>query len=92
MWRAAGNTKGTEGVWTLGKGTSSTLGMLSEIFFSIIQKPPTFTQQRAAMATMTRYYNITKAKGVLRYEPLWTLQEGVTRGVAWFMEQDKKKA
>jgi sterol-4alpha-carboxylate 3-dehydrogenase (decarboxylating) len=90
VWRAAGSTAGTSGVWTLGKGTSTTLGMLSEIFFSIIRKPPTFTKQRATMATMTRYYNITKAKSVLHYEPLWTLQEGVTRGVAWFMEQDKK--
>ncbi|KHN94489.1 C-3 sterol dehydrogenase/C-4 decarboxylase family protein [Metarhizium album ARSEF 1941] len=92
VWRAAGSDAGTGAVWTLGKGTSLTLGVLSELFFTIIGKPPTFTKTRATMATMTRYYNITKAKSVLRYEPLWTLQEGVTRGVAWFLEQDKKKA
>ncbi|OAQ63292.1 C-3 sterol dehydrogenase/C-4 decarboxylase family protein [Pochonia chlamydosporia 170] len=90
VWKAAGNTAGTKGVWEFGKGTSLMLGTLSEIFFSIIRKPPTFTKVRATMATMTRYYNITKAKSVLRYEPLWTLQEGVDRGVAWFLEQERK--
>lgn len=44
------------------------------------------------MATMTRYYNITKAKSVLGYEPLWTLQEGVAKGVAWFLKQGENKA
>ncbi|TWU78018.1 erg26, C-3 sterol dehydrogenase [Metarhizium rileyi] len=92
VWRAAGNPAGTSGVWTLGRGTSLTLGALSEVLFGVIGKPPTFTKTRATMATMTRYYNITKAKTVLRYEPLWTLQEGVTRGVAWFLEQDKRDA
>ncbi|KAK2603862.1 erg26, C-3 sterol dehydrogenase [Conoideocrella luteorostrata] len=91
VWAAAGNTAGTEGVWTLGRGTSLTLGGLSEIFYSIIGKPPTFTRTRANMATMTRYYNITKAKSVLGYEPLWTLQDGVARGVTWFLDEEKKK-
>ncbi|QPH00211.1 hypothetical protein C2857_003559 [Epichloe festucae Fl1] len=90
VWKAAGDKAGTQGVWTLGKGTSLAVGSLSEIFFGIIGKPPTFTRVRAVMATMTRYYNITKAKTVLGYEPLWTLQEGVDRGVAWFLEQEKK--
>lgn len=89
VWKAAGSKAGTQGVWVLGKGTSITLGSLSEVFFSIIGKPPTFTKVRAVMATMTRYYNITKAKSVLGYEPLWTLQEGVDRGVTWFLEQEK---
>lgn len=90
VWRAAGNDKGTEGVWQISQGWSIVLGSLSETFFGIIGKPPTFTKLRAVISTMTRYYNINKAKRVLRYEPLWTLQEGVDRGVGWFLEQDKK--
>src|SRR5699024_7387760 len=90
VWRAAGHDKGTEGVWTLSRGLGTTMGFASEVVFGILQKPPTFTRQRAVMSTMTRYYNITKAKTVLRYEPPWTLQDGVDRGVAWFLEQDKK--
>ncbi|OAQ81620.1 3-beta hydroxysteroid dehydrogenase/isomerase [Purpureocillium lilacinum] len=92
VWRAAGHDKGTEGVWTLSRGLGTTMGFASEVVFGILQKPPTFTRQRAVMSTMTRYYNITKAKTVLRYEPPWTLQDGVDRGVAWFLEQDKKAA
>ncbi|PNY28360.1 Sterol-4-alpha-carboxylate 3-dehydrogenase, decarboxylating [Tolypocladium capitatum] len=92
VWRAAGHEDGTSGVWTLSRGLGVSMGFCSEVFFGIIGKPPTFTRQRAAMSTMTRYYNITKAKSVLRYEPLWTLQEGVTRGVGWFLEQEKNGA
>ncbi|KAL7944811.1 3-beta hydroxysteroid dehydrogenase/isomerase family domain-containing protein [Trichoderma barbatum] len=90
VWRAAGSEKGTEGVWVISRGMSLILGSASETFFGIIGKPPTFTRLRAMVSTMTRYYNISKAKRVLRYEPLWTLQEGIDRGVGWFMDEKKK--
>ncbi|PTB78156.1 NAD(P)-binding protein [Trichoderma longibrachiatum ATCC 18648] len=92
VWRAAGNDKGTDGVWEISRGMSLVLGSASEAFFGLIGKPPTFTRLRAMVSTMTRYYNISKAKRVLRYEPLWTLQEGIDRGVGWFMEEKKKEA
>ncbi|KAG5984919.1 hypothetical protein E4U55_002501 [Claviceps digitariae] len=95
VWKAAGHESPPGGaeqaVWTLGKGTSLALGSLSGFVFGLLGKPPTFTRVRAVMATMTRYYNISKAKSVLGYEPLWTLQEGVDRGVGWFLEQEKQK-
>lgn len=91
VWRAAGNDAGTEGVWKIPRDLSLLMGMASEIFNAVIQKAPTFTKQRAILSTMTRYYNINKAKGVLGYEPQWTLQEGVDRGVKWFLEQEKEK-
>ncbi|UKZ73185.1 hypothetical protein TrVFT333_000826 [Trichoderma virens FT-333] len=90
VWRAAGSDKGTEGVWVISRGMGILLGAASEVFFGIIGKPPTFTRLRATVSTMTRYYNISKAKRVLRYEPLWTLQQGIDRGVGWFMEERKK--
>ncbi|KAG5929900.1 hypothetical protein E4U42_003961 [Claviceps africana] len=96
VWKAAGHVSppgpAEKTVWTLSRGTSLVLGSLSAFFFGLVGKPPTFTRVRAVMATMTRYYNITKAKTVLKYEPLWTLQEGVDRGVGWFLEQEKKGA
>ncbi|KAJ3519424.1 hypothetical protein NM208_g14130 [Fusarium decemcellulare] len=55
-------------------------------------KDATLTRKAIIMSCMTRYYNITKAKRVLRYKPLWTLQEGINRGVDWFLEQDKLQA
>lgn len=89
VWRAAGNEKGTSGVWELSRDVSLVLGTASEIFCAIVRKSPTFTKQRVILSTMTRYYNINKAKEVLGYEPQWTLQEGVTRGVNWLLEQEK---
>ncbi|KAF4585367.1 C-3 sterol dehydrogenase/C-4 decarboxylase family protein [Ophiocordyceps camponoti-floridani] len=89
VWRAAGLEAGKESVWVLPRSLGVSLGFLSEAFSSLVGRPPTFTRQRAIISTMTRYYNITKAKTVLRYEPIWSLPEGVARGVAWFLEQDK---
>lgn len=66
------------------------LGVLSEIGGSVVGKTPTFNKKKVTMTCMTRYFNIGKARRVLRYEPRWTLQEGVNRGVQWFLDQDKK--
>ncbi|PFH60495.1 hypothetical protein XA68_10844 [Ophiocordyceps unilateralis] len=89
VWRAAGLDAGVDAVWVLPRSLAISLGFLSEVFCRWLGKPPTFTRQRAVISTMTRYYNINKAKTVLRYEPIWSLPEGVARGVAWFLEQDR---
>lgn len=68
------------------------LGVLSEIFSAVLQRTPTFTKTKVTITCQTRYFNISKAKRVLRYQPLWTLQEGVERGVAWFLEQETNTA
>ncbi|PTB69869.1 3-beta hydroxysteroid dehydrogenase/isomerase [Trichoderma citrinoviride] len=90
VWRAAGSDRGTDGVWEISRGMSLLLGSASELYFGLVGKTPTFTRLRAMVSTMTRYYNISKAKRVLRYEPLWTLQEGIDRGVGWFLEEKKR--
>ena len=94
IWRAAGQSykpgPAEKNVWTLSRTTASFIGVVMEIAASVTGSEATFTKQRATLATMTRYYNITKAKRVLGYEPRWTLPEGVDRSVAWFLEQDKK--
>jgi sterol-4alpha-carboxylate 3-dehydrogenase (decarboxylating) len=90
VWVAAGDKRGKKGVWTLPKELSLAIGSLSEVFFGIIGKPAVFTKQRATMACMTRFYNIMKAKRVLHYEPIWTLQEGIEEGVRWALENQKE--
>jgi sterol-4alpha-carboxylate 3-dehydrogenase (decarboxylating) len=90
VWAAAGDQRGKQGVWSIPKDFSLTLGSLSEFAFGIIGKPAVFTKQRATMATMTRFYNIMKAKRILRYEPIWTLQEGIDIGVRWALENQKE--
>lgn len=92
VYRAAGNPEGTERVWRLSRSTSLLLGSLSQAAYALVNRPATFTRTRAVLSNMTRYYNITKAKTVLGYQPLWTLQEGIERGVRWFQEQEEREA
>ncbi|KPM39489.1 hypothetical protein AK830_g7078 [Neonectria ditissima] len=92
VWRAAGNDQGTEKVWTLNRELGITFGYLSELFSHILGRTPTLTRKGIIYSSMTRYYNIAKAKRVLRYKPLWTLQEGVQRAVDYFLQQEKDAA
>ncbi|RCI07899.1 hypothetical protein L249_5788 [Ophiocordyceps polyrhachis-furcata BCC 54312] len=89
VWREAGHDRGTDGVWVLPRGVGVFIGVVAEAFCRLLGLPPFLTRQRAVISTLTRYYNISKAKSVLRYEPLWSLGEGISRSLAWFREQDK---
>ncbi|KAK3487362.1 3-beta hydroxysteroid dehydrogenase/isomerase family-domain-containing protein [Neurospora crassa] len=89
VWNAAGSPHGTEHVWVLPRDVGIVLGFLSEVFFGIIRKPPTFNRQRIIYSCMTRYYDISKAKKRLGYKPLVPLDEAVKRSVKWTLEQQK---
>jgi sterol-4alpha-carboxylate 3-dehydrogenase (decarboxylating) len=90
VWKAAGHDGNGKPGFTMSKELASVAGVGSEIAYSILRKPAVFTKQRAVMSSMTRFFNINKAKTVLGYEPIWTLQQGVDRGVAWYLEQKKQ--
>jgi sterol-4alpha-carboxylate 3-dehydrogenase (decarboxylating) len=92
VWRAAGNPAGTEKVWILNRSLGITFGYVSEVISHILGRKPTLTRKGIIYSSMTRYYNITKAKAILRYKPLYTLQEGIERGVKFFLEQEKQQA
>lgn len=91
VWRAAGSEAGTDKIWVLPRDVGYALGYLSECFFALIGKPPTFNRQRIVYSCMTRYYDISKAKRRLGYEPLVSLDEGVKRAVRWFLDQEKER-
>ncbi|CCF41516.1 3-beta hydroxysteroid dehydrogenase/isomerase [Colletotrichum higginsianum] len=88
IWRAAGSDKGTSHVWAIPREIGLVLGFCSEVFFTIIGKPPIFNRQRNIYSCMTRYYNIGKAKRLLGYRPIVGLDEGIKRGVQWFLDQE----
>src|SRR5690606_24203543 len=92
VWRAAGNDAGTEGVWRLPTEVGLVLGFLSEVFFGIIGKPPTFNRQRITYSSMTRYYHIRKIKDRLGYMPLVSLPKGIERSVKWYLESNEEAA
>ncbi|OAA55973.1 C-3 sterol dehydrogenase/C-4 decarboxylase family protein [Akanthomyces lecanii RCEF 1005] len=82
VWHEVGNDASNEDVWRIPRDISLFLGM----------EEAHFTKQRASFSIMTRYYNICKAKTMLGYEPRWTLQQGVVRGVKWFLDREEVKA
>ncbi|CAJ2501779.1 Uu.00g046320.m01.CDS01 [Anthostomella pinea] len=92
IWRAAGSPRGTDHVWILSRDLGLVLGFLSEVAFGILRKPPTFNRQRIVYSSMTRYYDIAKAKRRLGYAPLVSLSDGVKRTVRWTLEQEKATA
>ncbi|XXG94638.1 hypothetical protein Hte_000895 [Hypoxylon texense] len=91
IWREAGSQKGTDHVWVMSRDMGLLLGFLSEVVFTVLRKTPTFNRQRIVYSTMTRYYDITKAKRRLGYKPLVSLSDGVKRTVQWTLEQEKTK-
>ncbi len=42
-------------------------------------------------STLTRTLNIEKAKRRLGYKPIYSMQEGVERSVAWYRDNGKLK-
>ncbi|KAI1112397.1 sterol-4-alpha-carboxylate 3-dehydrogenase [Nemania sp. NC0429] len=92
VWVQAGCRYDMRRVWVLPRFVAMILAFLSEVFFALIGKPATFNRQRVSFSCMTRYYNISKAKDRLGYEPLVALDEGIRRSVKWFLEQEAEKA
>ncbi|KAL2143016.1 hypothetical protein VTI28DRAFT_413 [Corynascus sepedonium] len=87
VWAAAGSPHGIDNVRVISRSVGLVLGYFSEWFFWAVNKPATFSRQRIIYACMTRYYNISKAKRRLGYEPLVSLDEGIKKSVKWFLEQ-----
>ncbi|KAH8159197.1 hypothetical protein CIB48_g9046 [Xylaria polymorpha] len=89
IWREAGSPRGTDHAWVMSRDVGLVLGYLSECFAGLLGRQPTLTRQRIIYSTMTRYYDISKARRRLGYEPLVSLDEGVKRTVKWTLEQEK---
>ncbi|OAA66731.1 c-3 sterol dehydrogenase c-4 decarboxylase [Niveomyces insectorum RCEF 264] len=91
VWKYAGCTDGTDKAWVLSREVGVLLGLASECVFALLRRPPTFNRQRIIYSCMTRYYDISKARRLLGYEPIVSLEEGIRRGVKWFQEQEQAK-
>lgn len=97
VWKEAGDTVGTDlsKVWVIPTGWAFVIARILAFVVGIFGRTPTFTPVAVRFSSMTRYYNITKAKERLGYEPLVTLEEGIRRGVPEVMARfgwDKKRA
>ena len=91
VWKACGSTLGTEHVWVISKDFGLTLGGVMEWVYWIVGKTPKLTRRQVRYSSMTRYYDIGKAKKMLGYAPIVGLQEGIERSVAWFEEETRRE-
>ncbi|KAI1810782.1 C-3 sterol dehydrogenase/C-4-like protein [Poronia punctata] len=89
IWREAGSPRGTSHAWVMSRDFGLLLGFLSECLGTLLRRQPNLTRQRIIFSTMIRYYDITKARRRLGYEPLVSLDDGVKRAVRWTLEQEK---
>lgn len=81
-WAAAGDQTTPEQVWWLSIDLGLIIASLMEFVYWIFRLgKPNLTRQQVQYTTMTRYFNIDKAKQRLGYEPIVTLESGIRRGV-----------
>ncbi|MCJ1298394.1 erg26, C-3 sterol dehydrogenase [Hypocenomyce scalaris] len=88
VWKAVGDKTEPKDVWTIQKDTGLMIATLVEWAFWLAGgRTPNLTRKAVNFSSMTRYYNIDKAKKRLGYKPLVGMEEGVERATAWFREQ-----
>jgi sterol-4alpha-carboxylate 3-dehydrogenase (decarboxylating) len=90
VWKAAGSKKGTEHVWVIGKETGLKIGYALEWVMWAVRRQSKLTRREVKYSSMTRYYDISKAKKRLGYAPIVSLGEGIEIGVKWFQEERMK--
>jgi sterol-4alpha-carboxylate 3-dehydrogenase (decarboxylating) len=90
VYREAGATVGVDPAtrWNIGANLAITVASLAEWALWPLGKSPNLTKSRVRFSTLTRYYNITKAKQRLGYAPIVSLEEGIKRGVKDVLARD----
>lgn len=94
VWAVAGDKTNPKDVWVIPKTASLILATLMEWVFWLLfwgRRQPNLTRQKVKFTCMTRTYSINKIKSRLGYKPLWSMNEGIERGVLWFEKNRLKK-
>lgn len=94
VWAVAGDKTNPKDVWVIPKTASLILATVMEWIFWVLffgTRQPSFTRQKVKFTCMTRTYSIDKVKNRLGYKPLWSMEEGIKRGVTWFEEKRLKE-
>ena len=92
VWKAAGDETDLSQVWVIGKNLGLRLASLMEwIFWFAGGRKPTLSWKAFNYSSMTRYFNIDKAKTMLGYRPQVGMEEGVLRTVKYIQQQEEKR-
>jgi sterol-4alpha-carboxylate 3-dehydrogenase (decarboxylating) len=80
-------------VIVLGTTVAMIIATLLEIILGFFGLIPNFTRIAVRSSAMTRYFSIEKARLRLKYEPIFSVEEGIKRGVKDAMIRlDKKRS
>ncbi len=92
VWKAAGDKTEPSQVWVIEKRFGLALASVIEwVWWAIGGWKPNLTRKSVNHSSMTRYYNISKARRVLGYEPLFGLEDSVIKTVQWFEQRRKEE-
>ena len=86
VWATAGDTTQPSQVWVINKEIGLVIASLVEWVFWLMRRKPNLTRKLVNYSSMTRYYNIDKAKRLLGYQPLVSVEDGIVRTVKWFSD------
>ena len=91
IWRLAGDKTELTSVWHLSRENSMLIAAVIETGMWLVGQVPNLTAQKVNYSSLTRYYNIKKARERLGYRPLVDLQAGLERTVNWFLKEEIAK-
>ena len=87
VWAAAGDTTEPSKIWVIPKDPGLMLASMVEWACWLVGTKPNLTRQVVTYSCTNRTYSCAKAKRVLGYKPLVSLQDGITRGVKFVMAE-----
>lgn len=91
VWSTAGDQTQLSQVWVIEKQIGLVIVWLIEwLFWLAGGRTPNLTRKKVIYSSLTRFYNIDKAKNVLGYEPQVGVEEGIQRTVRWFKERGEQ--
>lgn len=86
VWSTAGDTTQPSQVWVIDKDIGLVIASLIGWIFWLLGRKPNLTRKAVNYSSMTRYYNIDKAKRILGYKPLVGMEEAIVRSVKSFRD------
>jgi sterol-4alpha-carboxylate 3-dehydrogenase (decarboxylating) len=78
-------------VWVMSAFWANLIAGVLELIMGIFGKVPNFTKFAVKQSTIDRYFCIDKARLRLKYEPIWSLEEGIERGVKYNLARIEKE-
>ena len=87
IWKAAGDETDPSQVWVIGKNLGLTIASAMEWFCWLAGgRKPNLSRKSINYSTMSRYYNVDKARTMLGYTPKVDMEEGVLRTVRYIQK------